>query len=594
MSNWNRFAALGLLVFAGACTAGGQDDIDPPSSQQQDGASQDPNGPQFPAPETESLSFNESAVFLTQSTFGPSLDEIESLENASASSWLESQFDQPATLHLPRVLQKLPTATRSDASGNPVPNAKHFAADSFVEAAIMSEDQLRQRMAFALSQILVTSVMGNVSMDSNPHLQAAYYDIFVRNAFGNYRDILEEVTYSPAMATYLTYFRNRKGDPGQGRVPDENYAREIMQLFTIGLQELNMDGTPRLRNGAPIETYTNEDVTGLSRVFTGFSYDTPNFWESPGDNNASLRYAPLKIFPEMHSDLEKSFLGVTIPPGVSGPESVDRALDTLFNHPNVAPFISKQLIQRFITSNPSPDYVERVARVFESGRFTLDNGAVVGAGARGDLKATISAILLDAEARAPESRESSSFGKIREPLIRFTHWARAFNVNSADMSNQLTLRNAQSTTKLSQQILRSPSVFNFYRPGYVAPGTNSGAAGLAAPELQIVSAASIPGYINVMNSYIFNFAIADGGGANTRFQPDYDAELALADNPEELINHLDQLIAGNRLLASTKERMAAVLRAMPVNDATRQKDLEERAQTAVFMTFTAPEYIVQR
>lgn len=589
MSNWKRFIALGVLVFAGACTAGGQDDVDPPSSLQED-----PGSPQLPSPETESLSFNESAALLTQATFGPSIEEIEDLENASASSWLEAQFDQPATLHFPRVLQKLPTGTRKDASGNNVRNAKHFAVDSFVEAAVMSDDQLRQRMAFALSQILVTSSMGNTNIDSNPHLQASYYDILVRNAFGNYRDILEEVTYSPAMATYLTYLRNRKGDPNSGRVPDENYAREVKQLFTIGLLELNMDGTPRLRNGNPIETYTNEDITGLARVFTGFSYDTSNFWESPGDNNASLRYAPLKIFPEMHSNLEKSFLGVTIPAGVSGPESVERALDTLFNHPNVAPFISKQLIQRFVTSNPSPAYVERVARTFESGRFTLGNGVAVGTGARGDLKATISAILLDAEARTPELRESSSFGKVREPLIRFTHWARAFKVNSADMSDQLTLRDAQGATKLSQQILRSPSVFNFYRPGYVAPGTSSGEAGLAAPELQIVSAASIPGYINVMNSYIFNFAVPDGGGANTNFQPNYNYEAALAEDPEALIDHLDRVIAGNRLLASTKQRMTSVLQDITINDATRREDLEARAQTAVFMTFTAPEYIIQR
>ena len=587
MKSLRTLFALGLFTAVCACTSAGSDD--PAPSDPTAGGGQNP-----PPPVTQALSFDESASLLLQGTFGASMQDIGAVENTSASAWVEAQFSEPMTLHLPRVLQVLPGGLVTEPGGDRSPYADGAAVDSFLDAAVRSDDQLRQRTAYALSQILVVSGAPSAILHRRPHVQAAYMDILVRNAFGNYRDLLEEVTYSPAMALYLTYHRNEKANPLRGSLPDENYAREVMQLFTIGLVELNMDGTPRLQGGRPIETYTNDDIVGLSRVFTGFSYDAPTFWHAI-ETTPELAYAPLTIFDEKHStEVEKSFLGTTIPVGTGGAASVDIALDALFNHPNVAPFVSKQLIQRLVTSNPKPAYVARVAQAFESGSFTMPNGTTVGEGRRGDLRATIAAILLDAEARTPALRNDPAFGKVREPYVRFTHWARTFDVNVAQITNQDTLWNAETSDRLSQLPLRAPSVFNFYRPGYAAPGTQTGQQGLVAPELQLLDATSIVGYNDVMATYIFITPGTRDGRPNTHFIPDYTDETALAADPQALVDHLDALLAGNRLEASTKTRMADMISAIEIGDATREDDLLGRAELAIFLAMTAPEYLVQR
>ena len=593
MKRLHLLFALSLLTAVSACTSAGSDDVDPPQVAAPPPASSPPPGA---PPAVETLSFDESVSLLLQGTFGASMQEIEALEGGSASTWIETQFNAPMTLHLPRVLQVLPGGSVTEPDGSRSPFEDTAAIDSFLDVAVRNDDQLRQRMAYALSQILVVSGERSTVLVRKPHVQAAYMDILVRNAFGNYRDLLEEVTYSPAMARYLTYYLNLKADPAKGTVPDENYARE-MQLFTIGLVELNMDGTPRLQNGRTIETYTNDDIIGLSRVFTGFSYDAPEF--APNffhdiKTTPERAYLPMRIFPQYHSEAEKSFLGATIPAGTSGEASVDQALDVLFNHPNVAPFISIQLIQRFVTSNPKPAYVERVARAFERGSFTMPNGAVVGEGRRGDLKATLAAILLDDEARSASLRNDPAFGKIREPYLRFTHWARTFNVNSAQITNQIPLFRGESPANLSQLPLRAPSVFNFYRPGYVAPGTLSGEAGLVAPELQILDATSFVGHSNVMAAYIFSEAGLRDGEENMSFIPDYSAQLALADDPAALVDHLDALLTGNTLSAAAKTRMENMVGAIEIRSGSRDNDLLGRVELAVFLTMSAPEYIVQR
>ena len=599
MKRLRRLCALGLIAAACACTSAGVDDVETPASDAGAPASEAPDAPSpapvVPAlPNAEPLSFDESVNLLTQGTFGPSLEEAAALEGGTASQWVRAQFEQPMTLHLPSVLEVLPGGLVTDpVTGGRSSFEDSAAVDAALGAAVFGEDQLRQRTAYALSQILVVSGVPSAILYRRPHVQAAYMDILVRNAFGNYRDLLEEVTYSPAMALYLTYFRNQKANPSKGSVPDENYAREIMQLFTIGVVELNMDGTPRLQNGQAIETYTNEDIVGLSRVFTGFSYDAGTFWHDVR-TTPELAYEPLIIFPSFHSEAEKSFLGETIPAGTGGEESVDRALDTLFNHPNLAPFVSKQLIQRFVTSNPEPAYVERVARVFERGRYETPDGVILGDGRRGDLKATIAAILLDEAARDPALRADPAFGKLREPYLRFTHWARAFDVNEARITNQVLLWNAEKPDRLAQLPLRSPSVFNFYRPGYVAPGTQTAEQGLVAPELQILDATSLVGQNDVMAHYIFAAAGTRTGAANSDFISDYSTEIALAEDPVALVNHLDALLSGNKLEASTKERMASMIEAIEIGGATRESDLLGRAQLGIFLAMTAPEYLVQR
>lgn len=544
-----------------------------------------------PPPPPEPLTAEQASRFLSQASFGPGSAEIEALVAGSLEQWFLAELDKPASLHLQDVLSYYPAdGNFRDQNGNPLQEVVFRASDSFWEKAVAGDDQLRQRMAFALSQILVISRQSTLGQFS--HTIAAYMDILTRSAFGNFRDLLEEVTYSPAMAVYLTYLRNEKADPATGRVPDENYAREILQLFTIGLVELNPDGTPALdAGGEPIELFDNDDITGLAKVFTGLSVSGIGF-------NAPLRlipfeayYEPLQMFDAFHSLEEKTFLGATIPAGTPGQESIDRALDIIFAHPNVGPFIGRQLIQRFVTSHPSPDYVRRVAAAFDAGNYTLPSGASVGSGARGALDATLAAILFDEEARDEARADDAAFGKLREPVLRFTHWARAFEVNSADAANEIALKNTASSELLGQHPYGANSVFNFYRPGYIAPGTGTGAAELTAPELQIENAGTVIGYPNFLTVYALGVAPQVDRNAPQAYLPDYGAEVALAHDIPALLDHLDLKLTHGRLAADTRETITAALEVIqPGSDA----GLLARARLAAVMVMTAPEYIVLR
>ena len=283
------------------------------------------------------------------------------MAGTDASDWLIAEFNKPATTNINFVVNF--TEQNRNADGYVTYEGNQGPSHSFWTNAITGDDQLRQRTAYALSQILVVSHDENSSqLFDYPNMVAYYQDRLVENAFGDFRTLLEEVTYSPAMGLYLTYWQNEKGNPETGRVPDENYAREIMQLFTIGLLELNDDGTPKTdAAGDTIETYTNSDITGLAKVFTGLSLEANNFYAGLNSGDPSAHYSPMKMFDNKHSPLEKKFLGTTIPANTDGATSIDTALDTLFNHPNVGPFIGRQLIQRFTVSDPSPAYVQRVA-----------------------------------------------------------------------------------------------------------------------------------------------------------------------------------------------------------------------------------------
>lgn len=527
--------------------------------------------------------------FLNQATFGAPLEEIQSLTNKSASDWVTKQFRIKPTLHLGRLLAEYPDGLEGEDA-----DLFYFAdSNSWWHTAVTAKDQLRQRMAFALSQIVVIANPGPSFLGDRPQAMAHIMDIITRNAFGNYRQLLEEVTYSPAMGIYLTYAGNEKADPIAGTQPDENYAREIMQLFTIGLTQLNMDGTQKLDStGKPIETYTNKDITGLARVFTGL-----DFYYRGGGENAVNYTRSMEMLEELHSLKEKKFLGHTIPAGTDGETSIKLALDYIFNHPNVAPFIGRQLIQRFVTSHPSRSYIKRVATAFEIGHYTLPNEVTVGTGERGDLKATIAAVLFDPEANNETQAENSIQGKVREPVIRFTHWARAFNINSADPSNEVGLYEAMNPENLNQHAYKSRSVFNFYRPGYVAPGTATGAANLTIPELQIVNESSAVGYANFMNRYIRGIAAKwepEEYFEYSSFIADYRRELKLANDPKKLVQHLNLLLTGNRLQTSTTDRIISVLNEVPITNFNRNTALNERVHIAILMVMTAPDYIVQR
>lgn len=583
-----------LVLFA--CGGGSSGGGSSSPTQSADGDSM-PAPSQPPAPDTDSapvptpLTFNapEAARFLSQATFGPTSVDIEEVVASGPEAWLQEQLDTPATLHLDEILAQFPANGRFlDDRGNALPELVVLPGVSFWRAAIEGDDQLRQRMAFALSQILV------VSFDSNlgraPQALAQYMDILTEGAFGNYRDLLEQVTYSPAMAIYLTYLRNEKADPLTGRVPDENYSREILQLFTLGLVELKPNGEPVSNNGE-VELYGNADVTELAKVFTGLSFAGADFRSPLLRVPLASFHSPLEMFDEYHSAEAKTFLGSTIAENTGGADSIDLALDIIFEHPNLGPFIGRQLIQRFVTSAPTRQYVRRVAEAFDDGIYVLPGGADVGNGQRGDLSAVIAAVLFDPEARDTEMLNDPGFGKLREPVLRFTHWARAFQVNSADTRNDAALRYTGTPESLGQQPYGSPSVFNFYRPGYIAAGTQTGAAGLTAPELQITNASTIIGYANFLTAYVFETAPRFDRSLPAAFLPDYSPHIDLANDTPALLDSLDLILTHGTLTDATRQRIAQV-----IDEVGSESDEDRllRTQVATVMIMTSPEYIVLR
>lgn len=515
--------------------------------------------------------------FLSYATFGGSQTQIDALVGQDAADWLEVEFNRAPTLTLSRVLGA------ADADGR-IPSGT--VDGQYWDQLLTSNDQLRQRMAFALSQIFVYSDRA----DGDQAQRAYFQDVLIRNAFGNYRDLLEEVTYSPAMGRFLTYHRNRKGDPSIGRMPDENYAREILQLFSIGLVELNMDGTPKA--GEP-ETYDNEDVVGLAKVFTGLATNGKSFRNNYDDAD----YNPMVMFDDEHSPLEKSFLGITIPPNSRGDESIQIALDTIFEHPNVAPFISRQLIQRFTASDPNPAYVERVATAFENGTYTGTNGQTFGTGQRGDLEATLAAILLEgAVFDVPDDTGVENLnGKIREPILRFSQMVRAFEYDDIDSSNERNLRDTSGFADgLGQHPFRSPSVFNFYRPGFVAPNTRSGELGLTAPEFQILNSSTAIGYNSFMSDFAFDRSTTRNPDVNT-FRPNYATELALTDTPAALVDHLAMLLTADRMPPEEREEITTILEQLPINTNDTDRETADRLQivgTAVLLVTNSASYAI--
>jgi uncharacterized protein (DUF1800 family) len=506
----------------------------------------------------------QASRMLAQATFGPTINEIDRLEKMGTAAWFTDQFAKPQTYHYSYVTQSLSTL----AAGT-TPNENPF-LESFWQQAIRGDDQLRQRVAFALSQILVISFQ-NDTLANMPRSVANYYDVLGAHAFGNYRELLEAVTMHPAMGIYLSSLRNQK--TVGARVPDENYAREIMQLFTIGLRQLNQDGTD-VSPAAP--TYVNDDIKGLAKVFTGLSWAGPDKSDNrffsrntpPPDPNRDI--LPMQIYPQFHETLDKVFLGVSIPANTGGAESLKIALDTLFNHPNVGPFIGRQLIQRMVTSNPSPAYIGRVAAAFANN----------GQGVRGDMKAVVRAVLLDPEATTPAT--GAAAGKLKEPVLRLAHWMRAFRANSASGKFMLS-RTDDPLRQLSQTPMRSPSVFNFYRPEYQPPNTSLTTASLYAPEMQITEETSVFGYLDYMRN-----AIQNGVGSNRDIKADYTPELALADTPGLLVDRINLLLMQGQMTATLRSQILAAIASNPNNSAANKVYL------AVFLTMASPEYITQK
>ena len=504
----------------------------------------------------------QAARFLAQATLAPSDADIADVRALGFDAWLTREFAKPPSADNWSFLTgkgiDQDIANRVNTKGSD---------PQIWQRLISAPDSLRQRVALALSEIFVVGYDG-LSGAWRQFKLANWWDLLANNAFGNYRSLLEAITLSPAMGVYLNMAGNQKENAATGRLPDENYAREIMQLFSIGLYQLNADGSQKLdAAGKPIDTYLQDTVSQLARVFTGWNIDNSPFLAS-----VEQARAPLVLNAALHSTLSASFLGVTVPANTAGATALRTTLDTLANHPNVGPFIGRQLIQRLVTSNPSPAYVARVSAKF------ADNGA----GVRGDLSAVVRAILTDEEARSANGLTDPKAGKLREPIQRMIQWARVFKATS--ISSEWSIGDlSDAGSRLGQSPLRSPTVFNFYRPGYVPAGTAIATAALTAPEFQLANESTVAGYLNFMQLLI-------PGGRND-LKPDYSVELALATDAVALLDRVERLMCAYQLQASTRSTIVAAINSIA---ATTDAGKSNRVYTAVLLVMACPDYLVQK
>ena len=510
----------------------------------------------------------EARRFLAQASFGPTEASTQGLMAIGKAAWLQQQFALPASDYtgLPYVdanskvgcpAGALPTCKRDNYSLFPLQR-------QFFQNALNGPDQLRQRIALALSEILVVSGQ-QIKL---PYAMANYERIFLANAFGNFRNVLHEVTLSPAMGKFLNMANNDKPNLTKGIEPNENYAREVLQLFSIGLWQLKLDGTPKLDSrGQPIPSYDQQAVEGFAHVFTGWTYPA-----RPGGSNRFPNPAnfsgPMVAFAAHHDLGAKRLLnGVTLPAGQSAEVDLEAAVDNIFNHPNVGPFVGRQWIQQFVTANPSPAYVARVAAAFNG-----SSGA-----ARGDMKALLGAILLDPEASNPAAPQR--FGKLREPILQLTHLFRALG----GVSDGVWLR-AQASA-LGQPIFSPASVFNFFPPDYDLPDDPSldgPAFGVfnagTAFKLSAVLATALDG-----QGVVADLSVVGSVGSKidlTRWQ-------TLAVDPTALVSEIDRVLFAGRSSVPLRQ---ALLKAAQIAPASRPLD---RAKAALFLAVMSPEYLVE-
>jgi len=534
--------------------------------------------PPPPPPPPSLITDAEASRFLQQAQFAATSSDIAALKSRDYDGWLDANFNG--------ALGQTGVAWLTARGYNSITAEQRYFWPQFGDFMIWNQlltgsDQMRKRVALALSEFFVVS-LSPIDGFYPPYKIGAYWDLLTANAFGNFRTLLEKITLNPAMGFYLNTAGNLKEDAASGREPDENYAREVMQLFTIGLYQLNGDGTPKTDTlGNPIETYVQDDVSNLARVFTGYDYDysrttfTNATWVNYAIPSTQFVTDPMSFNAANHSNLTATFLGTTIPANTSGPEALRIALDALFNHPNVGPFFGRQMIQRLVTSNPSPAYVQRVADTFN------DDGS----GVRGNLRAVWKAILMDPEARAAPDARATLAGKLREPMVRLVQWARTVGVSSATGAYEIYDLSA-SDTALGQSPLRSPSVFNFFRPGYVPPNTAIAAGNKEAPEFQLVDETTAAGYINLLE-WIVLYGYAD-------VVPSYLELLPSAHDVPAVIGWLNLRLCANQLSASTLATLQTALAAVGVTDSSSNDAKRALLAAACLMILSCPEYLVQK
>ncbi|MCZ2498283.1 DUF1800 family protein [Xylophilus sp. Kf1] len=532
----------------------------------------------------------DAARFLLQAQLDASDADIASVRSLGYAGYLARQFDLPGST---TAWDWLNQRGYGAIDANAYYDSTYPADFAVWRQLFTAPDAMRKRMALALSEIFVVSTTG-ITTTWGSHVVAAWWDMLSANTFGNFRQLLEDVTLHPAMGLYLNT-RGSLKENAAGRQPDENYAREVMQLMTIGLVRLNADGSPVTLGGVPVETYGQSDVTNLARVFSGYDFDQSGNVNTPvsGRNISTTAFTrrPMVLNPANHSTADVAFLGTAIAGGTEGNAARKQALDTLFNHPNVGPFIGRQLIQRLVTSNPGPAYIARVSAAF------ADNGK----GVRGDLGAMLAAVLLDDEARDPAGTASRTFGRLREPMLRLVQWGRTFGLNSA--AGSWKIPDLSALTQLGQSPLRSGSVFNFFRPGYVPPATAIASAGLVAPEFQLVNETTVSTYVNFMQNAARNGLYATGpdlpqaaGSSANGYDMtcSHTAEKALLTNAAALVARLNLLLAAGQLSTATVALIVSALNSTPLAATATDAAKSARLAAAVLMVMASPEYLVQK
>ena len=588
--NAYRVLCSGLLGLLAACGGGGG------------GGSSTP--PQAVVPPAAPIGKVEAFRFLNQATFGATDAEAARLIGLgdvtnAYSRWIDAEITKPSQLLQPAVAAAYPTPLPTGFN----PASLHtFRQEQWFANALRGEDQLRQRVAFALSQIMVVSQVG--ALNNLPFATADFHDMLARNALGNFRTLLEDVTLHPAMGIYLSMLGNRRAAANTNLRPDENYARELAQLFSVGLVQLNLDGS--VRNdaaGQPIPTFGQVETEGFARVFTGWNWACPSTNPTCTFNNTRVELAysvnfnqvkPMQLYAEQHETGTKQLLnynGVALPNGLlpanqTGAKDLSDALDNIFNHPNIGPFISKQLIQKLVTSNPSRAYVQRVAE-----RFNND-----GSGRRGNLEAVVRAVLLDAEARNPPA--GAVAGKLKEPLLRLTQFWRAYAATSTSgkLGVARNFAGGSPTAQFGQGQGMSPSVFNFFSPFYAPPGEISD-GGYVSPEMQLgteILAASSTNYF-----YTQAFARTQAQAATLNADDMYintTGELELAADSEALVNRVaDKLLGGaGQMSAVLKAETKTQIERTTVPATNPANALATRTADAIYFVVTSPEYALQR
>jgi uncharacterized protein (DUF1800 family) len=561
---------------------------------------------------------NDAARFLAQATFGPSPSDIARLRSVGYTGWLNEQFAAPASTETPYLdwfLVAFPEDYLSDDTRLEAWAINSVGTPDPSRGNAIPTDQLRQRIAFALSEIFVVS-NSNGTLAYEPWALASFYDMLAADAFGNYRVLLEDVSKHPAMGIFLSSIQNQKADATQNIHPDENYAREVMQLFSVGLKQLNLDGTPVLAGGQEVPTYDQATVRGFAAVFTGWDWNNTGcgdttytccmydedegwgtyFWCGPSNYNDPPWMLPMEPVEHYHDNTsDKQLLvypGVALPGGVlvhggDAQTEMTHALDNIFNHPNVGPFIAMRLIERLVTSNPTPAYVQRVATVFNNN----------GSGVRGDLKAVVRAILLDPEARYGQWQRPDTFGKLREPLLKITQMWRAMEARSTGGRIGTLAPWPPIEEEIGQAPQRSPTVFNFFKPDFEQPGEVE-QRGLVSPEFQILTDTAVVATPN----YFFHEVFCDYTGSTNcwasddpttmQMNEDRDAALAATD-PAGLVDEYSALFMSGQM--SPFMRNVLITRLNQLTEDNYGQDLgRTRVQHALYLILNSPEYSIQK